>query len=600
MTRSHHLLSILFIIALSIAVYSNTLKNDFVFDDDLTITNNILIKDLGNLSKLFSKDYFPLSREVTYRPVVTFSYFIDYALYGHNPWGFHLTNILIHAINGALLYILLTFLYMPSRHIYDNSGRGILLPALMVSLLWATHPVLTEAVNAISFREDLLAFFFFFITLNIYIALQRNKISTLQRSMYLLSCITYFLALLSKEMSATLPLIIYCYERICTDKHKKSNYNIGYGVITLIYAYIRFYHFYNPREGDFSAWHLTERILTVPWLFYNYLKLITFPASLSADYAILPVTSIFSVAFVIPLFAVIAILAMAIIFRKRKRVMVFGIFFFIISLMPVYNIIPLRNPLAERYLYLPLTGFLIALYGLIKPMGYAKRSGTVLILICSLLLIGMFCIMAIKRNRIWSSNYSLWADAVKKAPRSSRAHSNLGSVFLKQGQLDEAVKELKLAINVSPNFAEVHNNLGYAYYLQKRFEPALLELRSAVGLKPDYAEAHMSLGMVYFETERLDEAISEFKEVTRLSPESHNAYNNQGTVYETLKMLDEAESAYLTAVNLKPGDYRYRYNLAKLYMKKGKIAEARRELGEALRLKPDLLPAVRELEMLNK
>lgn len=597
MNRSYYLLSISFIVALSTAIYLNAIKNDFVFDDDLTITNNALIKNLDNLPKLLSKDYFPLSREVTYRPVVTFSYFIDYTLYGLNSWGFHLTNIIIHAINGVLLYVLLTLLYIPSSHIYDNSGRGILMPA-MTAILWATHPVLTEAVNAISFREDLLAFFFFFITLNLYIAIQRNRFRTHQRSMpiYLLSCVTYLLALLSKEMSATLPLIIYCYERTCSNK--KNNYIIGYAVVTLVYIYIRFYYFYNPQEGNFPAWHLLERILTVPWLLYNYLKLTIFPISLSADYAVLPVKSIFSVLFIVPSVALIAISAMATIFRKRKKVLFFGMLFFIISLAPVYNIIPLRNPLAERYLYLPLAGFSIVLYGLIIPLEYTKKSRA-LMLIC-LLLTGIFCIMTIKRNRIWSSNYSLWADAVKKAPYSSRAHNNLGSVFLKHGQLNEAVKELKRAISISPDFAEGHNNLGYAYYLQKRLEPALLELRHAIGLKPSYAEAHMSLGMVYFESEIFDEAISEFKEVARLSPDSHNAYNNQGAVYEKLKMFDEAESAYLTAVNLMPGDYRYRYNLAKLYAKKGKVAEARRAFGEALRLKPDFVSAVRELDMPNK
>ena len=109
-TKNHHLLSISFILIIAIAIYSNTLKNGFVYDDESTIVNNTLIKDFSNISKLFTKEYFISSAEASYRPVVTFTYFLDYAIYGLNPYGFHLTNLILHAINGVLLYIFLTSL----------------------------------------------------------------------------------------------------------------------------------------------------------------------------------------------------------------------------------------------------------------------------------------------------------------------------------------------------------------------------------------------------------------------------------------------------------------------------------------------------------
>ncbi|MBI3585339.1 MAG: hypothetical protein HY096_15485 [Nitrospinae bacterium] len=113
-SRFHHILSISLILLISIAIYSNTLKNGFVYDDEFTVVNNTLIKNFGNISKLFTKEYFTTSAEMSYRPVVTFTYFIDYALYGLKPWGYHLTNPILHAMNGVLLYIFLTLLFIKS------------------------------------------------------------------------------------------------------------------------------------------------------------------------------------------------------------------------------------------------------------------------------------------------------------------------------------------------------------------------------------------------------------------------------------------------------------------------------------------------------
>ncbi|MBI5750153.1 MAG: hypothetical protein HZA00_13630 [Nitrospinae bacterium] len=122
-SRQHHILSISLILLISIAIYSNTLKNGFVYDDEVTVVNNTLIKNLDNLPKLFSRtDYFATSGEMSYRPVVTLTYFIDYAIYGLKPYGYHLTNLLLHAMNGVLLYIFLTLCIAQSSKLEAQSN----------------------------------------------------------------------------------------------------------------------------------------------------------------------------------------------------------------------------------------------------------------------------------------------------------------------------------------------------------------------------------------------------------------------------------------------------------------------------------------------
>jgi len=137
--------SILFsIIAfIPVLVYLNSLENTFVYDDYLTVANNYFIRDWGYFSALFNQKYFAISNELTYRPVVTFSYFVDYTLWETKPWGFHLTNILIHTINIFLVYSF-------ARRLVNNT-----LTAFISSLIFSIHPVFTETVNAISYREDL-------------------------------------------------------------------------------------------------------------------------------------------------------------------------------------------------------------------------------------------------------------------------------------------------------------------------------------------------------------------------------------------------------------------------------------------------------------
>ncbi|MBI5748717.1 MAG: hypothetical protein HZA00_06275, partial [Nitrospinae bacterium] len=459
--KFHHIISISLILIISIAIYSNTLFNGFVYDDEFTVVNNTLIKNFSNISKLFTKEYFTTSAEMSYRPVVTFTYFLDYAIYGIKPWGYHLTNLILHAINGVILYIFLTlFITRPSSLVPRLS------PPLLISLLFITHPVLTEAVNAISFREDLLCFLFFMSALILYIVHRSLLIAHCSKfkafCFQLLSLSFYLLALLSKEMAITFPLIIFLYEWIYGGKEQSpltssllsgerdrvrgkelgsillNLYNIGYILITLFYLYLRFFLFHNPVEENIEAWSLYERIITLPYLLLKYLLLLITPVSLCANYVITPVQSLISLKFIIPIIVIIIILLMvaSLFFNLQSSIFnrqsVFGILFLLITLLPVYNLIPIANPFAERYLYLPSVGFVIIVgVGIHKiftiktssPIrgegggeGWLLKRRNLYILTVSALILSIYSFAVIQRNRIWFDGYSLWSDTVIKMP----------------------------------------------------------------------------------------------------------------------------------------------------------------------------------------
>lgn len=522
-----------FIAILSIGLYTNTIKNGFVLDDDDVIINSPLIKDFTNVNKLFDRDYFYLSGEMSYRPVVTLSYFTDYKLSSLKPWGYHLTNVLLHAINSLLLYLFLSFIVRPSAAKHEQSLlQSIRNIPLFISLLFIAHPLLTEAVNVPSYREDLLVFLFYIGALNLYLFIRSSPVSQsrlVTPALYLLSCILYLFALFSKEMAVTFPLIVYCYEWVYINKSKNKNsillnpYNAGYIGITLIYIYIRFYYFHNPAslvEVYAPAWGFRERLLTIPWLLLNYLRLSIFPISLSSDHIIDPVRSVSSFLFIVPIIIASSLLAIAVATRRHKKEIAFGILYFFITLIPVYNIVPIAMPIAERYLYLPIAGLAIIAGALLKLVleapGFKFRR--LIIFITLLSTVSLYSIKVIKRNEVWGNDYLFWADTVKTSPKSDRAHLNLGAVYFDQERFDEAINEVKAAIKLNPLDPQFYTLLGMIYAKQVQLDEAISEFRTVLKLMPTHPGAHYNLGVAYLKKGLKSEGRSEFEMALKLRP----------------------------------------------------------------------------------
>lgn len=534
-----HFPAILLITTVSLFLYANTLKNGFLLDDHDTILNSTIIKDIHNLPNLLSIDYFKFSGEMTYRPFVTFTYFFDYGLFGLKPWGYHLTNMLLHAINGALLYVFLTLLMQRSVTTPQASEFKLITnKPFLISLLFVTDPILTEAVNAISFREDLLVFLFYIATLTLYLTIKKEAVHGVKPTiliLYLLSCALYFLALFSKEMAVTLPLTVYCYEWVYSDK--KTNlrsllfnpFNIGYIVITLIYGYIRFYFFYNPDPLTAvltPPWNLNDRLFTLPWLLLNHLKVIAFPVSLSTDHIIHPIKSIYSASFIMPIIALALLPCAVFVSRKNRKEVIFGTLFFVITLIPVYNIIPIVMPFAERYLYLPSVGFIIVrgsfIYRLYEAIG-PKTNKRHYVCILFLFILCLYSSMTVMRNTVWNNDYSFWSDAVRKMPKSARAHHNIGTVYADQGNLDEAIREFKTALRLNPFDPRYRTNLAIAYVGQGKLDKALLEFQNVIRIAPNDPESYYNLGIIYLNVGSRDKAKEEFERALKLNPDYRRA-----------------------------------------------------------------------------
>lgn len=542
---SSNIVPIAAILFFSILIYLPTLQNGFVFDDDLTVGNNSFITSFINLPGLFNnKDYFLSSGELSYRPVTTLTYFMDYFIFKYDAWGYHLTNILLHTLNGILLYLFLILLFNNMQK--QRPAENYMVSALSC-FLFIAHPVLTETTNAVSFREDLLVFLFYITALNLYL-LFRHKSKHPRTIYYIASLFAFFLALLSKEMALTLPLILCSYEVIYKRTTASVRYIIGYIIVSLFYLYLRFYHFYNPSEKEtFIAWHISERFFTVPYLIVNYMRLSFFPVSLSAEYSIVPISTLFSSSFIVP--GIILIIMYSLALMNKKKEAIFGIIFFMITLIPALNIYPLGNPFAERYLYLPVAGFIIISGVMIASCEGLKNRYLSLSLI--VLISGIYTISAVSRHGVWRDSYTLWTDTLSKKPDSVRAHNNLALFYANQGMFDSAIYHYETALKLKNDDWHAHDNMGNLYTVLGRYDEAIQHFQSAIKFNPN-GNTYNNLGFVYLRIGKIEEAIEEFRNALKLSPRLIKAYNNLGNAYLRKGMKKEAKAQFEMVLTMQP------------------------------------------------
>ena len=246
-------LPVALLVFVCIVVYLNSLSNGFVFDDYAVIIENKYLKLPGiNFASFFNHSYFNIAGgEASYRPLATLSYYLIYAIAGLNPFFYHLLSVILHIINVVLVYLLFNLIL---KHRFT---------ALIAGLLFACHPALTEAVDCISYNEDLLAAVFFLLAFLFYLKSSTHNLRSSSIN-YGLSLFFFLLGLLSKEMAITLPAIILLYDVSLKNGVDKKSFSLqlilknikvrglfygGYLAVSLLYLSIRFFVLYHPQES---------------------------------------------------------------------------------------------------------------------------------------------------------------------------------------------------------------------------------------------------------------------------------------------------------------------------------------------------------------
>ena len=613
-------IQLLITICLAFLVYSNALDNDFVYDDVDQVVNNFAIRDVSNFPRIFAEDVWSLTgegRSNYYRPVMHSVYMLSHAVFGLDPWGFHLVNIILHCAAAVLVFLIIRMLL--ERAEFSSPD----LSALLATILFVTHPIHTEAVTWIAGLPEVSFSLFFLLSLYLYMrATPEGHVSS--GRVYVLSLVSFLLSTLSKETAfALIPVLAaydYCFVRRPFRPDRVARMYGPFLAVGGFYLVVRtvVLSSFAPlqRHADLGAY---EYFINVFPLFAGYLGKLLAPMDLNAFYVFHPISSVGAVAGVASLLVALGFAVALYVSMRSVRIVFLGLVMIAIPLLPVLYIPALgENTFAERYLYLPSIGFAIVAASLFSWMiRRVPRGRDVTVGLCLLIAV-LYSVTTLQRNRIWRDELTLWTDTVGKSPdgalprlqfgiahaengdlegaleqyrialeiepKNSAAYSNIGLVYSDTGRPDQAVEYFQKALQLKPASFAARNNLGVAYSRMGLSGNAIDQFRESLALQPLQPGVHNNLGNEFRRMGRFDQAIAEYRKALALQPDNADAYNNIGVAYGQMGRADDAVANLLSALQIDPDNSSFHHNLSNAYRMKGLEREAARHSARAREL----------------
>ena len=576
------------IVAAGLLAYLNSFAGPFIFDDAQSIQENPTIRHLWPIWQTLSP---PAAVGVGGRPVVNLSLAINYAFGGMGVWGYHALNLTVHILSALVLFgvVRRTWLWPVFRERFVTTGCYL---AVVIAVIWAVHPLQTEAVTYVTQRAELLMGLFYLLTLYCFI---RGAEPQGSGAWFALSVVVCALGMASKEVMVSAPLIVLLYDRT-------------FVAVSFRDAWRRRWPLYAGLAG---TWLLLGYLMTdihsrgigydlgITWWAYaltecrvivHYLWLAVWPHPLVFDYGGAEII-IRQPAEAAPyaLILLLLVAATAVGLKRRSTLGFVGACFFGI-LAPVSSVVPVANqPMAEHRMYLPLAAVVVlVVLGVQALLG--RRTVVVVVLAIGL------GFLTVRRNEDYRSEFAIWEDTVAKRPKNGRAHYNLGVVLQQVGRVQDAIGQYEQALRLKPEMVEAHNNLGKALLAVGRVSDAIEQYELALRLKPDSAETHYDLAVALRQAGEIEDAIGHYKRAVSIDPDYLEAHSNLGIVLWQEGKLDDAIEQFGQALRVKPDSAETHNNLGVALAMKGSTEEAIAHFSAALRIRPDFMDAARNLQ----
>jgi tetratricopeptide (TPR) repeat protein len=576
--RSNQIKIVAVILALvTIVVYSSLLKNGFIYYDDETyITANKYIQKgltLTNVKWAFTS----VGYASNWHPLTWVSHLVDISLFGYNPAGHHFTNLFFHILATLLLFGFLC------------RTTGLLWPSTIVAALFALHPLHVESVAWAAERKDVLSAVFCFAAIWAYAYYSQRP--NLKR--YLLVFFLFASGLMAKSMLVTLPILFFLLDywplhritllhkfpgRLITEKLPLFILSIAASILTLLAQ--------RDAIGTFQQFSLLTRISNALISYCVYLGQMFWPKNLSLFYSYPQPQPLFS-AFCALLLAMITLVA--ILLYKKRRFLITGWLWFLVSLIPVIGIIQVGSQAhADRYTYIPLIGIFITIaWGLHTIAEKMTRFNKLLL---NGVLLVVFIVLAIQtRVQIgyWRDGITLFTHSltVAKGDLNENAYYNYGNLLSQAGRTDEAIAYYLKALEKNPTHAKAHNNLGLLLSKTGRLNEAIIHYRKSLEAYSN-PEAHINLGVLLSQSGKSEEALFHYQKALELYPNNAEAHINCGSLLERMGRTDEAIVHFQKALVINPNLAEAHYNLGNLFANTGRSGEAIDHYRRALELNP--------------
>jgi tetratricopeptide (TPR) repeat protein len=592
------------IAGLAAVVFAPSLLNGFVeWDDYVNLYTNEKFRGLGwaQLEWMFTTTLMG-----HYIPVTWLAFGLDYTLWGLDPVGYHLTNVVLHAANAALFYAIARRLL--ARALPDAPAISLIAGAALAALFFALHPLRAESVAWVTERRDVLSALFTFTAVLAY--LKAADADGVRRVRLLAASVGAFgLALLSKSIAMTLPLVLVVLDvyplrrlpgdwrawaapavrRVCREK-------VPFLVLAALAAEVSWWAV--ARNDFFTSWEKYPILSRAAIAFYAhafYLEKTLLPVGLSPLYELPAVVDPLDGRFLGPTLLVVALTAGLWLLRRHWPAAAAAWAVYVIALAPVNGFVHAGHQLAhDRYSYLSCLGFAVLLGALPALVARAIATGGLrpalaraIALALPLWLAGL-SFLTWSQIQVWRNTETLWAHAVDVQPDCAICQENLGVVLVNQGLAYASIPHFMRALDLRPDFRKAEGSLGLALLQTGRPADAERRLRRALERHPDNVPFLNNLGTALLHQQKYAEALDPLRGALRRKPEEVVVRANLGAALAGLGRSDEAIREFRRAVAIKPDAPEPRVGLAKIYLELGDAGAAREHYEVARRVNPVL------------
>ncbi len=599
---------------ITFAVYLSSLHHEFVeWDDAQYITENAHIR---SLNMAFIRWAFSNFYAGNWHPLTWISHAVDYAIWGLNPLGHHLTNIILHAVNTFVVVFFIVGIVSALKETTIKNGlpefldeRTILITGGVTGFLFGLHPLHVESVAWVAERKDVLCALFFLLSIIMYTRyvasisskpLQKPLWSRFFNRQYLVALTFGILAVLSKPMAVTIPVVLlildwYPYKRIQSSKTFLAALIEKIPFIALSCVSSVMTVLAQGAGGAIVSMEsvpLSARVLVGIRSLIVYLWKMIWPLNLIPFYPYPTDVSLLSLEYFSATVMVIAITVICVMSAKKQKLWLSAWSYYVMTLIPVLGIVQVgRQAMADRYTYLPSLGpFLIMglavawtsrkvntvtrWHSIIKPLSAA---------VAIFVLISLSYLTFVQIG-IWDNSIRLWSYVIGKHPE--RAHLVFyfrGLAFLNTDQAEKAIGDFDRSISLDPYFRDAYLNRGTAFEKIGKFDKAIENFDKAIALSPSY-EAHFNRGITFEQMGELDKAIRDYNQAIALNPSRYEAYHAAGRLYGKTGLFDKAIEYFNKYIAINPGHAESYNNRGQAYAYIGQDDRALEDFNKAIAL----------------
>ncbi|XP_055930176.1 protein O-mannosyl-transferase TMTC1-like [Argiope bruennichi] len=607
----------LVVIVACIACYANSLDGEFVHDDLVSITMNPDVIGENPVSEIFFNDFWgkPMSdpsSHKSYRPFTVLTFRLNHVFCGLSSWSYHFVNVCLHSCVSLLVTFLCLEVLKWSRE-----------DCLIAALIFATHPIHTEAVSSAVGRAEVLSALFFLSSLLAFI--KSTKAGDQNEKWILWFIFSLFcsgIALLAKEQGITVLAVCIAWrtlQLLGTTRLESPKLLIKKGLFlltdpilwttALMFLMLMVFRIWmlqgsmpifseEDNPASFSSSLLTRFYMYSYLAAFNFWMLLN-PSTLSYDWqmgSIPLVTSVFDVRNVasLLLFLFLSVSALQLLCapslkKADANTMLLYLCILVLPFLPASNVfVTVGFVVAERVLYIPSIGFCILItYGLRK-----LRNSTRFYWVwksCTIILIVLFMARTVIRNKDWKSREALFTSGLTSVPHNAKVHYNFANLQKDLGNVETAVEHYRMALSLWPNHASAHNNLGTLLSDTKEAEH---HFKLALLINSHHPRALFNLASLYSKQGRKQVSQELLQRAIELDKEFIEAYSSLATIYAEAGKLDEAESLHLKALSMDPNNADSFNNYGTFLQKTGRVEEAVQQYRQAMRLQPNHTVAI--------